>query len=96
MSDIAVTPEATGDVRRDEVVAAITAALTQVLNQDLTGLDADARLFDQVGLDSSGVFELLMELEDRLSVELDTDSLEMRHFETVRSLAGFLLAEMSA
>ncbi|MFE0171827.1 acyl carrier protein [Streptomyces sp. NPDC059002] len=99
MSDTAVTPatpEAPQDARRDEVVTAIKAALTQVLNQDLSGLDAEARLFDQVGLDSSGVFELLMELEDRLSLELDTDSLEMRHFETVRSLADFLLTEMSA
>ncbi|MFJ8860117.1 acyl carrier protein [Streptomyces sp. NPDC102451] len=98
MSDTALTPEAPAaavDPRREEVVEAIKAALTEVLGHDIPGLEQDSRLFDQVGLDSSGVFELLMGLEDRLSVELDTDSLEMRHFETVRTLADFLLDEMS-
>lgn len=95
MSDTALTPETAVDSRREEVVEAIKAALTEVLGHDLPGLEPESRLFDQVGLDSSGVFELLMGLEDRLSVELDTDSLEMRHFETVRSLADFLLDEMS-
>ncbi|WP_175408099.1 acyl carrier protein [Streptomyces sp. TRM64462] len=79
---------------RTKVVAAISSSLAEVLGHELPELTEDSRLFDQVGLDSSGVFELLMGLEDALGIELDTDQLEMSHFESVRSLADFLLAEM--
>ncbi|MEU0743786.1 acyl carrier protein [Streptomyces sp. NPDC006134] len=79
---------------RTRVVGAISASLAEVLGHDLPELTEDSRLFDQVGLDSSGVFELLMGLEDALGIELDTDHLEMSHFESARTLADFLLSEM--
>ncbi|MGW7446195.1 phosphopantetheine-binding protein [Kitasatospora sp. NPDC054795] len=81
---------------RAELVAVIGRALTAVLGDGLPELTEESRLFDQVGLDSSGVFELLMELEEALDIELDTDHLEMSHFESLRSLADFLITEMSA
>ncbi|HET6860349.1 MAG TPA: acyl carrier protein [Streptomyces sp.] len=83
-------------VDRDKTVEAIGSALSEVLGREIPGLNEDFRLFDQVGLDSSGVFELLMGLEEKLGIELDTDHLEMSHFESVRTLADFLLTEMSA
>jgi acyl carrier protein len=82
--------------RRDHVVAAIASALIQVLEYDLPEITEDSRLFDQLGLDSTGVFELLMRLEEALEVEFDTDSLEMVHFETVRTLADFVVSETGA
>lgn len=78
----------------DRIVATISAALTEVLDYDLPEITDDSRLFDQLGLDSTGVFELLMRLEEALDVEFDTDNLEMSHFETVRSLAGFVASEL--
>ncbi|WNF28002.1 acyl carrier protein [Streptomyces sp. C11-1] len=94
MSETAVPLE--NAVDRDKAVEAIGSALREVLGREIPGLHEDLRLFDQVGLDSSGVFELLMGLEERLGIELDTDQLEMSHFESVRTLADFLLAETGA
>jgi acyl carrier protein len=83
-------------VDRARVVETIAGTLAEVLGHEIPGLGEDSRLFDQVGLDSSGVFELLMGLEEALGIELDTDNLEMAHFESVSSLTDFLLGEMGA
>ncbi|MFB6613125.1 acyl carrier protein [Streptomyces sp. NPDC085524] len=84
------------DAERTRVTTTIALSLGEVLGHEIPGLTEESRLFDQVGLDSSGVFELLMALEENLGIELDTDQLEMAHFESVRTLADFLLAEMGA
>jgi acyl carrier protein len=81
------------DTGRSQVVAAIGSALGDVLDGELPEVTEDARLFD-LGLDSTGVLELLLQLEDRLGVEFDTENLEMEHFETVRTLADFVSTEM--
>jgi acyl carrier protein len=78
---------------RERIVSAITSALATVLDYELPELTEDSRLFDQLGLDSTGVFELLMQLEESLDIEFDTDNLEMGHFESVRSLADFVAGE---
>lgn len=82
------------DASRERVVAGIIAALGAVLEEEVPELTEDTRLSD-VGLDSTGVLELLMQLEETLGVEFDTDNLEMSHFESVRSLAGFVAMEMA-
>lgn len=79
----------------DRVIAGITGALGAVLERDVDDLPADTRLAD-AGLDSTGVLELLMQLEDTFGIEFDTENLEMRHFESVRSLAAFVTAEIRA
>lgn len=79
----------------DRVVSGIIEALGAVLEQDMPEVPPEARLAD-LGLDSTGVLELLMQLEDAFGVEFDTENLEMRHFESVRSLAAFVSAEISA
>ncbi|MFF4016206.1 acyl carrier protein [Streptomyces sp. NPDC001843] len=81
---------------RDRIVTEISAALGDVLDYDLPELTEDSRLFDELGLDSTGVFEMLMRLEESLDIEFDTDSLEMAHFASVRSLADFIASEMGA
>lgn len=83
-------------IERERIVSAITTVLAQVLDYELPELTEQSRLFDELGLDSTGVFELLMQLEETLEVEFDTDNLEMAHFETVRSLADFVAAERNA
>lgn len=79
--------------QRERIVSAIRSALATVLDYDLPDLTEGSRLFDQLGLDSTGVFELLMQLEEALDVEFDTDNLTMDHFESVRSLADFVAGE---
>jgi len=85
----------TGTLSRDRITEAIVTALNRVLD-DAPELTDDSRLFDEVGLDSTGVLELLMQLEELLDIEFDTDNLQMSHFATVRSLAGFVESETGA
>jgi acyl carrier protein len=87
--------EITKAVDRDKVVLAIGAALGNVIGGELPEITERTQLFE-LGLDSTGVLELLLYLEDELGVEIDSENLQMEHFESVRSLAGFVTAEMGA
>ncbi|MGW4892743.1 acyl carrier protein [Kitasatospora sp. NPDC004240] len=78
---------------RTVVVARIAESLGEVLKRELDTADESPRLFDDLGLDSTSVLELLMRLEDELDVEFDTDSLEQRHFETVGTLADYVIEQ---
>jgi acyl carrier protein len=94
MTELASVPTQESELER--VIDAIIRALARVLGDDLPELTESSRLFDEVGLDSTGVFELLMQLEELLDMEFDTDNLEMSHFASVRSLADFVVSESSA
>jgi len=78
---------------REHVVGAILDLLRSVLGSDLGAVGEDARLFDDLGLDSTGVLDLMLQLEETLNIEFDTDNLQLAHFESVRTLADFVLAE---
>ncbi|WP_063836013.1 acyl carrier protein [Actinacidiphila yeochonensis] len=99
MTDSSTTTAAagTGDPATVEVdvIGSVTAALARVLKRDPAEITPDTRLFDDLGLDSTSVLELLLELETELGCEFDSDSLEQEHFETVSSLAGYLSAQVS-
>ncbi|WP_446750374.1 acyl carrier protein [Streptomyces sp. AC1-42T] len=81
------------DLTRATVVTRINESLGQVLNRDLEPGDDSPRLFDDLGLDSTSVLELLMRLEDELGIEFDTDSLEQHHFENVGTLADYVIEQ---
>ena len=83
------------EVLDDRVVAGICAAPESVLEAEVADLGPETRLAD-AGLDSTGVLELLMQLEEALGIEFDAENLEMSHFESVGSLARFVSAEMAA
>lgn len=85
--------EITKAVDRDKVVLAIGTALGNVLGGELPEITESTRLF-QLGLDSTSVLELLLHLEDELGLEIDSENLQMEHFESVRSLADFVSTEM--
>ncbi|KSW28528.1 acyl carrier protein [Cellulomonas sp. B6] len=80
----------------DEVTAAVVAALETVLERPVPGVTRTTSLFHEVGLDSTGVLDLLMVLEETLDLELDMESLEMKDFATVGTLRDFLVAQRAA
>ena len=84
--DTAVTAD------RDSVLATILDVLATVVGRELPPTDESTQLLDGLGLDSTRVLELLMELEDTLRLEFDIDSLEQRDVETVGSLADYVIA----
>jgi acyl carrier protein len=56
----------------------------------------DALLFRDLGLDSTRVIELVLTLEDRFSLRIDPDSLDVQHFETPRALAAFVALQAAS
>jgi acyl carrier protein len=75
-----------------DVVTAVEAALTEVLEREVTGLTSEVRLFDDLHLDSTSVLELLMALEDGIEIEIDPETLNMDDFRSVGTLTDYLLA----
>lgn len=81
--------EVTAPTRRDEVVAAIGSALGAVLDSELPEITETTNLFE-LGVDSTSVLELLLQLEEDLDWEFDAENLRMGHVETVGALADFV------
>jgi acyl carrier protein len=79
-------------MNRTEIIAHLQISLSAVLNRDILELPENARLFDDLGLDSTSVIELLMALEDTINLEVDPDELEPEIFQTVGSLADYIEA----
>ena len=79
-------------MNRTEIIAHLQISLSAVLNRDILELPENARLFDDLGLDSTSVIELLMALEDTINLEVDPDELEPEIFQTVGSLTDYIEA----
>lgn len=75
---------------RGAVMDAITRAVRVVLRTDTATVTDSTRLVEDLGMDSSAVFGLLLELEDALGILVDTDVLELRDLATAGSLADFV------
>lgn len=76
------------------VVEAIIEGLREVLGREMPEVTEQTSLIDELGLDSTSVLDLLMAIEERLDLELDTESLHMGHFATVGTLAAFVGSEL--
>ncbi|MHA4819233.1 acyl carrier protein [Streptomyces aculeolatus] len=65
-------------------------SLEVVLRKDLGEATAQTKLFEELGLDSTSVLELLMTLEDDHGIEIDPETLEPEHLETVGAVCAFI------
>ena len=65
-------------------------ALEDTLSRPLEAVTNETALFQDVGLDSTSVLDLLMNLEDKTVLEIDTEDLELEDFQTVGSLVSFV------
>ena len=79
-----------------ENVERITRVLEGFVSGEEVKITRSTRLFDDLGLDSTNVLEMLIEIESETGIEFDTDELEFSHFETVESLAAFVSGLMKA
>ncbi|ARQ68469.1 acyl carrier protein [Streptomyces marincola] len=77
------------------VVPAIEAALSEVLEREVTGLTPDVRLFEDLHLDSTSVLELLMALEDAVGISVDPENLDMDDFTSVGTLTAYVVAQQA-
>lgn len=76
---------------RNTAIEQIRVVTKKVLNYEVGDFDADTRLLDELGLDSTSMLDLLMELEDMADFEVDVDTLDPGVFQTVGSLADYMI-----
>ncbi|MDH6134305.1 acyl carrier protein [Kitasatospora sp. MAA4] len=83
-------------MERASVISAIEQALSEVLERPVSGLTEEIRLFEDLHLDSTSILELLMALEDAVDLSVDPEELDMDDFQSVGSLAGYVLSQQAA
>lgn len=82
-------------MERQSVVAAVEAALSEVLERTVTGLTEDVRLFEDLHLDSTSILEMLMTLEDAVDIAVDPEELDMDDFKSVGTLTDYVLSQQA-
>ncbi|ADI06235.1 phosphopantetheine-binding protein [Streptomyces bingchenggensis BCW-1] len=81
---------------RAQMVETIGKAVAAMVPYSDTPVDEGKRLFEDLGLDSTSIVELMIDLEDNAGVVVDTDAIEPDVFETVGSLVDFLMRDLPA
>jgi acyl carrier protein len=79
---------------REQMVGSICGLLPQVLKREVTGASADTTLMGALGMSSTSALELILELEERLELEINVEDLGREHFETVGTLADYVAANL--
>ncbi|GAA2109094.1 hypothetical protein GCM10009759_49450 [Kitasatospora saccharophila] len=80
----------------DQLTAAICELLPVVLKREVSGADAGTELLDALGLNSTTGLELVLELEERLGLEISVEDLGRDDFATVGSLAAYVADHLLA
>jgi acyl carrier protein len=79
-----------GSLERAGIVEHIGKSLTVALQREITELHETMLLYEDLGLESLGTLQLLLDLEDTLGIEVDPEDLEMEVFRTIGSLADYV------
>ncbi|MFI0141926.1 phosphopantetheine-binding protein [Streptomyces luteogriseus] len=82
-------------MKRTEIIEQIRLALGSALEREPADLSESTTLFEELAVDSTGVLELLLALEDALVLEIDPEALEPEVFETVGTLADYVESMVS-
>ncbi|MEV0635587.1 acyl carrier protein [Streptomyces sp. NPDC050619] len=82
-------------MERHTVVAAVEAALSEVLERTVSGLTEDTRLLEDLHLDSTSILEMLMALEDAIDISVDPENLDMEDFASVGTLTDYVLTQQA-
>ena len=80
---------------RAEILDRLRSSLSEVLNREVPPLPEDARLFEDLTMDSTSVIELLMVLEDNIGLQVDPEELGPEVFKTVSSLVEYVEAGLA-
>jgi diaminopimelate decarboxylase len=77
-------------MNRVQAVEQIRTVISQLLGRDVAALSENTKLAE-LGLDSTGVLEMLIELEKHASFEVDADALDAEVFATVGGLTDYVM-----
>ncbi|MEV7120418.1 MULTISPECIES: acyl carrier protein [Kitasatospora] len=81
-----VDPEVRGRIRRG-----IEDVLPRVLGVELADIPANACFFDDYGLTSSGIVELVLDIEETLAIQVDVEHLGIDDIRTIDSLTDYVV-----
>ncbi|WP_083646991.1 acyl carrier protein [Kitasatospora sp. CB01950] len=81
-----VDPEVRVRIRRG-----IEDILPRVLGVELADIPANACFFDDFGLTSSGIVELVLDIEEQLAIQVDVEHLAIDDIRTVDSLTDYVV-----
>lgn len=87
-------PDAAGPALRERLVDSIRDLLPHVLRREVTGVTEDTALMEALGLSSTTGLELVLELEERLDLEISVEDLGRDDFGTVGSLADYVAGNL--
>lgn len=79
---------------REQLVIRICDLLPHVLKREVTGATADTTLMEALGMSSTTGLELVLELEERLELEISVEDLGRNDFGTVGSLADYVAGNL--
>lgn len=74
----------------------IVAAMEESLRRDLSDIEDDTQLFDELALGSTGVLMILVSLEKSLGIQIDPEALTEEHLSTLGGLMECVLATVRA
>ena len=76
----------------DDIVAEIAVILRRVVTHDIIDIKLDSLLVGDIGIDSLGTYELVMDAEDRFGIEIGDD--QLLELSTVRDIVDFVKAQV--
>ena len=76
----------------DEIVHEVVAILRRVVPHDLVDVQLDSRLIEDVGIDSLGTYELVMDAEYRFGIQINDD--QLLEVKTVRDIVEFVKSQV--
>ncbi|MFE9425633.1 acyl carrier protein [Kitasatospora sp. NPDC006697] len=79
-------PEVRGRIRRG-----IEEVLPRILQVELADIPENACFLDDFGLTSSGIVELVLEIEEQLAIQIDVEQLVVDDVRTLDSLTAYVV-----
>ncbi|MDR0267458.1 acyl carrier protein [Paenibacillus sp.] len=81
----------TNHVTLDQIKQNVKETLAKHLNREIESILDTDDLFENLGVDSTGIIEILLDLEERCGVEFDVEELDPSHLKTVDSFSSYIL-----
>ncbi|EJR73577.1 phosphopantetheine-binding protein [Bacillus cereus] len=69
----------------------VTGIVAKQLELQKHEIKEDANIFEDLGLDSTGVIELLLALEEECEIEFDMEELDPANLESINAITEYIL-----
>lgn len=76
----------------DDIVKEVAIILRRVVPHDISDIRIDSLLVGDIGIDSLGTYELVMDAEDRFGIEIGDE--QLLGLSTVRDIVEFVKAQV--